>query len=230
MEMKSEYGNMPFRTTSFAPGEHYHLCVRGNNKQDIFRDDADRARLLFLITHLQSPKSIPNINRTITEIKNNKTWKTSSELISQIIETRYVALEAFAFMTNHLHLAVCEVEELGTARYMQRVLNAYAKYFNTKYETVGHLFQGPYRAVHIEDNDQLLYLSAYIHRNPRELRGVAGNEHRYEWSSYRDYLGPNRFEKLLDPSLVLDQFETGGYRTFVDTSVAKDESYLFDPF
>ena len=134
-------------------------------------------------------------------------------------------------MTNHFHIAVCEVEEKGIIRYMQRVLNAYAKYFNTKYEAVGHLFQGPYRAVHIEDNDQLLFLSTYIHRNSRELPGMAGNEHQYEWSSYRDYLGPNRFGKLLDPSLVLDQFESANdYRVFVDSSIAKDESYLFDPF
>ena len=167
----------------------------------------------------------------IAEYKNHGAWETESELISRIIETRYVALEAFAFMTNHLHLTVCEIEELGTVRYMQRVLNAYAKYFNTKYEMVGHLFQGPYRAVHVEDNDQLLYLSTYIHRNPRELPGVVGNEHQYEWSSYRDYLGPNRFGKLLDLSLILDQFETANdYRAFVDSSVAKDEFYLFDPF
>ncbi|MFA6519911.1 MAG: transposase [Candidatus Paceibacterota bacterium] len=187
--------------------------------------------MLFLITHLQSPESIPNISRAVEEYKSRDLYGTDSELLSQIIDTRYVALEAFSFMTNHLHLAVCEVEESGVTRYMQRVLNAYAKYSNTKYETVGHLFQGPYRAVHIEDNDQLLYLSTYIHRNPRELPGVADNEHQYEWSSYRDYLGPNRFGKLLDSSLVLDQFETvHDYRAFVDSSIAKDESYLFDPF
>ncbi|KKW43584.1 MAG: hypothetical protein UY97_C0003G0042 [Parcubacteria group bacterium GW2011_GWB1_57_6] len=217
--------------TTFAPGEHYHLCVRGNNKQDIFRNDTDRTRLLFLITHLQSPESIPNISRAIQEYKVDKMWDTTTDLVSQIIGTRYVALEAFAFMTNHLHLAVCEIEEKGIVRYMQRVLNAYAKYSNTKYGTVGHLFQGPYRAVHIEDNEQLLYLSTYIHRNPRELPRVAGNEHQYEWSSYCDYLGQNRFGKLLDPSLVLDQFDTvNDYRTFVETSIAKDDSYLFDPF
>ena len=156
---------------------------------------------------------------------------TNVELTSRIIKTRYVALEAFALMTNHLHLAVCEVKKSGIVRYMQRVLNAYAKYSNTKYETVGHFFQGPYRAVHIEDNNQLLYLSTYIHRNPRELPGMAGKEHEYTWSSYQDYLGPNRFGKLLDPSLVLDQFETvHDYRAFVDSSIAKNESYLFDPF
>ncbi|MDP2651641.1 MAG: transposase [bacterium] len=188
-------------------------------------------RLLFLITHLQSPESITNISREIARYRADEIWDTTTDLVSQIIKTRYVALEALSFMTNHFHLAVCEVEETGIIRYMQRVLNAYAKYFNTKYETVGHLFQGPYRAVHIEDNDQLLYLSTYIHRNVRELPDMAGKEHQYKWSSYRDYLGPNRFGRLLDPSLVLDQFESAqDYHAFVDSSIAKNESYLFDPF
>ncbi len=225
------YVYMPLRNVTFAPDEHYHLCVRGNNKQDIFRDDGDRARMLFLITHLQSPKPIEKIGRVVQEYRRTREWNVESGLVSQIVQTRYVALEAFSFMTNHVHLGVCEKEGNGIVRYMQRVLNAYAKYFNTKYETVGHLFQGPYRAVHIGDNDQLLYTSTYIHRNPRELPGIAGREHSYEWSSYRDYLGPNRFGELLETSVVLGQF--GGpddYRTFVDSSIAKESAYLFGPF
>ena len=188
-------------------------------------------RLLFLIMYLQSPEAITNISRAVTSYKIDEVWDTTSDQISRIIETRYVALEAFAFMTNHIHLVVSEVESSGVIRYMQRVLNAYAKYSNTKYETVGHLFQGPYRAVHVENNDQLLYLSTYVHRNPRELPKIAGKEHEYAWSSYRDYLGQNRFGTLLDTSLVLEQFDTpNDYRSFVDDSIAKDTPYLFNPF
>lgn len=222
---------MPLRNVEFTPGEHYHLCIRGNNKQDIFRDDSDRARLLFLITHLQSPESVSKIGRIVQEYRETRKWNVDPELVSAIVRTRYVALEAFSFMTNHVHLGVCEKEELGISRYMQRVLDAYAKYSNTKYDTVGHLFQGPYRAVHIGDNDQLLYVNSYIHRNPRELPDIAGKEHEYEWSSYRDYIGKNRFGELLDPSLVLEQFNSPeDYRVFVDSSIAKDDTYLFDPF
>lgn len=152
-----------------------------------------------------------------------ETQTLNEDLVTDVAKDRYVALEAFALMNNHTHLLVRDEGEDGIACYMQRVLNAYAKYFNTKYETVGHLFQGPYRAVHVNDNEQLLYLSTYIHRNPRELRGVAGKEHKYEWSSYQDYLGVNRFRPLLDCSFVLDQFNTAHeYREFVDSSIAKD--------
>ncbi len=219
------------RTTEFAPNEHYHLCVRGNNKQAIFHSRADRARMLFLILHLQSNESFQNISRPVWWYLRSGNWRIDKQLLEDIVANRYVALEAFAFMNNHLHLAVREEQEKGIVRYMQRVLNAYAKYLNTKYEMVGHVFQGPYRAVHIEDNDQLLYLSTYIHRNPLELPGMIGKEHQYEWSSYQDYIGENRFGDLLDRSLVLEQFLSAReYREFVDSSIAKDTSYTFDPF
>lgn len=129
-------------------------------------------------------------------------------------------------MTNHIHLAVRETEEEGISRYMQRVLNAYAKYFNAKYEMVGHLFQGPFRAVHIESNEQLLYLSAYIHKNPSEIQSVRGKEDQYRWSSYRDYLGDERMKDFLDMSLVLGQFtDPAEYHDFVSSSTAKDSEF-----
>src|SRR3989344_9566821 len=89
-------------------------------------------------------------------------------------------------MPNHFHLIVRGLEIGGIARYMQRVLCAYTKYFNTKYEKTGHLSQGPYKAVHIEDDRQLLYLSSYIHKNPKELNGWKNREQFYPWSSYRN--------------------------------------------
>ena len=222
---------MPLRTTEFAPNEHYHLCVRGNNKQVIFNSRADRARLLFLITHLQSEENFQNISRIVKSYLKNSIWDVDESMVSTIIANRYVALESFALMDNHLHLGIREEQEHGVTKYMQRVLTAYAKYRNLKYEMVGHVFQGPYRAVHIENNDQLLYVSTYIHRNPRELRGMAGKEHQYEWSSYQDYIGENRFGGLLDRSLVLEQFPSPSeYQEFVNSSIAKDSEYLFDPF
>ena len=129
---------------------------------------------------------------------------------------------AFCIMPNHFHLIVKELEEGGIATYMQRVLTAYSKYYNTKYEKSGHVFQGPYRAIHISDDPQLKYLSAYIHRNPRELVGWLNKEDKYQWSSYQDYIGENRWDDLLLPDIVLGQFKNKKqYHEFVKTSTAK---------
>ncbi len=105
---------------------------------------------------------------------------------------------------------------------MQRVLNSYAKYYNTKYQKSGHLFEGKYKAIHIESNEQLLYLSAYIHRNPRELTEYRGDEASYQWSSFVDYVHKNRWGKVLVPEIILEQFKNGEeYKKFVSSSTSK---------
>lgn len=113
-------------------------------------------------------------------------------------------------------------EESGIPKYMQRALNAYTKYFNIKHKKTGHLFQGPYQLVRVKNNDQLLHLSAYIHRNPRELREWRGREFDYPHSSLQDFVGENRWGELLKPDIVLGQFKSGSdYKRFVETSSAK---------
>ncbi|MDO8471353.1 MAG: transposase [bacterium] len=140
----------------------------------------------------------------------------------EIMKKRTVELVAFCIMPNHFHLIVKELEEGGIATYMQRVLTAYSKYYNTKYEKSGHVFQGPYQAVHVGDNRQLLHLSAYIHRNPREISKWFNKEDQYQWSSYRDYIGENRWGDLLLIDIVLGQFKNKKkYHEFVKTSSAK---------
>ena len=105
---------------------------------------------------------------------------------------------------------------------MQRVLTAYSKYYNTKYNKSGHVFQGPYRFVHIDNDRQLLHLSAYIHRNPREIRTWFKREGKYFWSSYQDFIKENRWKELLIPHIVVGQFRSKDeYEYFVRTSPAK---------
>ena len=123
---------------------------------------------------------------------------------------------------NHFHLTVYELEENGISRYMQRVLNSYTKYFNVRYKKSGHLFQGPYKIVHIENEKQLLYLSAYIHRNPIELKKWMKKLEHYPWSSYQDYF-KNRWGALIQAGIIKEQFKNENeYRLFVETSGAKD--------
>jgi len=205
-----------------APNECYHILNRGNNKQIIFNDDGDRIRFLSLALLFQAPITIPNIRRTLFSVQHPMLNNIENDTIHQIIMNRYAELQCFVLMPNHFHLLVHEIKDGGISKYMQRVLNAYTKYFNIKYGVSGHLFQGSYKAVHINNNEQLLYLSTYIHRNPRELTNWKNKEHLYPWSSYQDYIGNNRWGKLLEQDLIRKQFKsTKEYQKFNDTSMAK---------
>lgn len=213
------------RTVTIAPGEYYHVFNRGNNKQLIFLDTRDWARFLFLILYLQSPIVFPNVSRQISHFVQNRALNIDidSDDMENVAKERYVELINFTLMPNHFHLTVHELKNTGIANYMQRVLCAYTKYFNTKYERSGHLFQGPYKAVHIENNKQLLYLSTYIHKNPRELFEWKNKERLYPWSSHQDYVGKNRWDKLLVQNIILDQFpHKEEYGHFVKSSPAKE--------
>ena len=224
------------RTIPITQGEYYHIFNRGNNKQQIFLDVRDWVRFLFLIIHLQSPVIFPKISRHVSSYVKSQSFDIDKNEMDKIIKERYVELVNFALMPNHFHLTIHEFKDGGIANYMQRVLCAYTKYFNTKYEKSGHLFQGPYKAVHTEDNEQLLYLSTYIHKNPKELSEWKNRENLYPWSSYQDYVGKNRWDKLLQQNLIHDQFSNKQeYGHFVKSSPAKElrenlsDNLLIDP-
>jgi len=207
------------RIVRIAPGEYYHICNRAVNKQTIFHDTRDYFRFLFLILYFQSPIVFQQLGRLVKDFVLSRALDIHKD---EVIKKRMVELVAFCIMPNHFHLIVKGLEEGSIATYMQRVLTAYSKYYNTKYEKSGHVFQGPYRAIHITSDSQLKYLSSYIHRNPRELVNWINKEDRYQWSSYQDYIGENRWGDLLLLDIVLGQFKNKGrYHEFVKTSTAK---------
>ncbi len=208
----------------FAPDEHYHVFNRGAHKERLFRDESDWARFLFLILYCQGDVPLPVTRRhaTLEGVKNG--FKVPKQFEQKMIASRTVDLVAFCIMSNHFHLIVRERVEGGIGRYMKRVLGGYTGYFNEKYRTSGHLFEGRYKDVHVKDNDQLLYLSAYIHRNPREIEMWKGLEPAYPYSSFQDYVAQNRWGALLSPDLILEQFDgtkKSNYLDFVNTSSAK---------
>ncbi|HEY4474096.1 MAG TPA: transposase [Candidatus Paceibacterota bacterium] len=204
-------------------GEYHHLYNRGVHKMTIFRDKADYIKFLFSILYLQSPILIPNSFRIINAFSPDG-FPFALEEQEQIVKARFVELVAFCIMPNHFHLLVREVVEGGIAAYMQRVSLSYTNHFNAKYATSGHVFENRYKSKRIQDDQQLMYLSAYIHRNPRELRQWKNKEEAYPYSSLQDYVDKNRWGNLLATDIVAGRFDAtpnSNYRDFVRTSPAK---------
>ena len=216
--------NESVKTKIHAVGEYFHIYNRGVRKQPIFEIDADRFRFLFLLLVFQADIPIKNMSREIKQSVQSLALHIENKLAEQVIKGRTVELVHFCLMPNHFHLILKECEEGAIVRYMHRVLTAYSKYFNIRHEKSGHLFEGSYRSKLIEDDRQLMHLSVYIHKNPRELREWAEKEHLYPWSSYQDCLFENRFGKLLVTNVVTDRYRSSedSYRKFLDSSTAKD--------
>lgn len=207
-----------------APGEYYHIFNRGAHRQGIFRHITDWHRLLFGVLYLQSSVPIRNIARFASKFKADFGFPIPIDTQEAVLSERVVELVSFCLMPNHFHLLVKETEEGGIGSYMQRLLGGYTKYYNTKYDASGHVFQGPYKAVHVKDDRQLTYLSAYIHKNPHDIAEWRGKEFEYPWSSLQDYTLANRWGGLIVPDIIVGQFERtkgSNYADFVRTSTAK---------
>lgn len=114
----------------------------------------------------------------------------------------------------------------------------HAKYFNTKYERVGPLFQGRFKAKLIQNEEYLLYLSAYIHRNPVARLIDSGNQddsrnlireklRNYFYSSYRTYLGISQIS-FIQSDMILSYFSKTNpslsYESFVENFIPDHEA------
>jgi putative transposase len=112
-------------------------------------------------------------------------------------------LYAYALMKNHIHLLL-EVGEISLSKIMQSILFRYTRYFNRRYEKIGHLFQGRYKAILCDKDAYLLELVRYIHLNPVRAKVVTGPEG-YPWTGHLGYLGKAK-DGLVDEDFVLGQF------------------------
>lgn len=94
-------------------------------------------------------------------------------------------LYAYVLMPNHVH-HLLEVGPTPLSKIMQNVLFRYTRYWNRRYRTIGHLFQGRYKAILCEKEPYLVELIRYMHLNPVRSRLVR-DPGRYAWSSHSMY-------------------------------------------
>ncbi|MGE3803959.1 MAG: transposase [Gemmataceae bacterium] len=124
-----------------------------------------------------------------------------------------VAVVAYCLMPNHYHLLV-RLDSDDFSRIMHSFSTAYAKAINKQHERVGALFQGPFKASLVDEDEYLMHLSRYIHLNPVRA-GLVSNAADWEFSSYRDYLRL-RSGTLPQSGIVLSQFgNVEDYESFV---------------
>ncbi len=84
-------------------------------------------------------------------------------------------IHAFCFMRNHIHLLI-QVGEIPLSKIMQNVAFRYAQRINRKTKKIGHLFQGRFKAILIEERSYFIKLLRYIHLNPVRAKIVNSPE------------------------------------------------------
>ena len=107
-------------------------------------------------------------------------------------------------MPNHFHLLLKQLVDNGISQYLSNFTNSYTRYFNTKYERSGPIFQGKFKAVHVENNEQLLHVSRYIHLNPYSSSIVSSIE---QLKAYPHSSLTKLSTSKVESSLITDQFK-----------------------
>jgi putative transposase len=105
-------------------------------------------------------------------------------------DTFKINILAYCVMPNHFHLLIRQRTNGGVVRFMSDVINSITRYFNTLTLRKGPIFLTQFRSKHIYSNDQLQYISRYIHLNPLAANLTRSFEETslYRFSSLREYV------------------------------------------
>jgi len=159
--------------------------------------------------------------------------------LQEAVELHEVDVHAFSLLPNHFHLLL-QTPRANLSAFMQALQTRYAVYFNLRHGKRGHVFQGPYTGVPVEEDDYLLKLSRYVHLNPVKTRAFQGKPMKdilrslrsYKWSSYRGYIGLEKRKEWVRYDVLEEQVRSrfgrqkGIYRKYVESGLAETDEEL----
>lgn len=125
------------------------------------------------------------------------------DLIQELSDRFAIEVYAYVLMGNHYHLLL-KTPDANLSRGMQWFGTAYTRKFNLLNNRSGHLFQGRFKSIIVENDAYLLRLSCYIHRNPLRA-GIVERLSDYKWSSYQYYAYRKKAPDWLKTSLIFGQ-------------------------
>jgi putative transposase len=222
------------RKTVFANEACYHIFNRGVDKREVFLDEEDYLRFLTCLREFNdNSKYEQRIFLKNQKVMDSKELSSCTQELSSLEESQQPLVEIICYCLNpnHYHLILKQLVENGIKIFMHKLGTGYTNYFNKKYNRSGALFQGPFKAIQIDSNDYLLYLSVYVNSNyiihgyEKGAKLLSGSEWRY--CSVLDYLG-KRNGTLCKKEIILNQFSEGQYAQFLEanTNWFKDKKEL----
>lgn len=203
---------MPGRKFPLITGEIYHVFNRGIDKRETFTDKREYRRAIDTCHFYMYAKPPISFSRYV-RLEAEKRREVNKILASS---KKHVELLCFAFMPNHFHLLVKQIEEGGISKFLSNFQNSHTRYFNGKHDRDGSLFLDQFKCVRIEDDKQLVHVSRYIHLNPHTGYVLKNIEEltTYPWTSLPLYLQEEK--SFLSVDIILGIFRNvQAYRSFV---------------
>ncbi len=178
---------MPTRFDPLVSGEIYHIINRGVASMPIFigvhyYEHFLETALYYL--NKKTPLRYSYFIRLPTTARR--------EILDKLRQQHDYLIEliSYCLMPNHFHLLLKQITDNGISEFMRKFSESYSHYFNVKNKRLGPLFQGRFKSVRIESEQQLLHVSRYIHLNPYSSGIVksVNDLKQYPYSSLPEYL------------------------------------------
>ena len=199
-------------------GEIYHIFTRSIANFRIFHNDSDFNRIQQLIQYYQIDNNLKFSDYIIQETVQKQGFNNSFKVTSKD-KKKLVQIIAYCLMPTHIHLILKQLNKKGISDYIRRILNSYSSYFNTKHKRKGPLWESRFQSVRIENDEQLLHLTRYLHLNP-VTASLIKNPEDWSFSSYKEYLfevesiqGICKFDDLMEIRPL-------SYRNFVNNQIS----------
>ena len=127
-------------------------------------------------------------------------------LLKKVARECRVSVIAYCLLPNHYHWLLRQDGQTPAGKVPTRVFGSYTQAVNRAYERSGTLFEGPYKALAVNDDAYLVNLCVYIHLNPVH-HGLVAAPHSWPYSNYLEWVD-KRPGDLVDRDLVRAYFAT----------------------
>lgn len=196
------------RKIKFVKGEFYHIYNRGIDKRNIFADQADLKRFFQSMDEFNTLEPIGSLYENSFLAPEALTKRKTKPLVYFV---------AYCINPNHFHFILREATENGISQFMHRLSGGYTWYFNQRHKRSGSLFQGTFKARHIDSNEYLLNVNVYVNLNfqVHQLGPIGSSATKLTRSSWDEYTAKHPSVELCKKDIILSQFKSKNeYKAF----------------
>lgn len=171
---------------------------RGVDKRTIFESQQDLDRFF------ESMQTFNCINPSGSIFEQRLIQKGGAA--AQKDDEQLVKFVAYCLLPNHFHFILQQVTDGGISEFMKRLSGGYTYYFNLVHKRKGSLFQGKFKALHLDTNEYLQYVSAYVNLNHKQKDQFGGPTSKWVKSSWEEYCDSTEESFCTAKNIILDQF------------------------
>lgn len=193
----------------------YHVVSRSIARYKVYNDPREYLRMIEIISLYR----YQGLSVSYSDYVDLSTKNQAEIRLGLNDSQKYVEIIAYCIMPTHIHLVLKQLINEGISKYVAKVLNSYTRYFNCAHKRKGPLWEGKFRNILVDDNDQLLHLTRYIHLNPSSAKLVDTPEE-WAYSSYHEYVNKKKDADSMVSYNDLIDMSPGDYKKFVNDRIA----------